>query len=796
MEDDVDSLFEGMVLFTPTQLSDSPPPPPPEPIELPLPPHSHPPPLAAPSPTSAEPLDENLFSDLTLVTPLPVLIENGQEEPKASSSKSIEPGAVNGNSIGSREAAPPSVARQVSRKKKRAAGLRIGYGRHEIEYEPPSHPSTSPSLSPVPIHAVSATPSDVRSKQDTSSVDSVSFQSGRSEQDSSLAFIPAVQADTEPAPSPLTKPEHESVDRGEGDDDPSKDNSDSIEAKFHRVKDEISERLEQARELVAALSMAKKEATRKRRKAAERVNLASARLKELEKSLEEACEAEDFETAERVSESIAGSDKEKEILTNALRDAEAECDGVDEQMQQVLEAQISAEEECVSLLESLTLAASTKSEQIIEKAKLLYEEDMDKWLSSNEALENRKMELEIESHVVNEAREALNGTIEHSTDDGRREKEALCEKKDKLMDELEKLLALVAEKEKEIEENDTKIEAVEKRIAGVVAGFEEAQVNIVENYERLQLNLSEIDMESQALSAKKEEIDESHSMEENKGNKIMEIGARCADEAKAYSEVAGLRKCLISSILKFRENKLGFAKTEAKLSEDVHNLLQEAASARASLQELSSSKSSLQQDIASIEQRMAFIDKRLPELEIEKKVAATARNFKEAARIAAEAKSLSTEKEGMQSEEERNTSDLQKLEQQIEGTVNRLQEIEEQIMLKEKEVAVARIKRLLITACATKAERDAALELGDVEEANLLAAEAEAAESEAKTLYPVYDLKEEELSEIPRHFIPMALVSNLSEINGGEKGKLPQTKPEGCTILKGSICLIYSCASP
>ncbi|KAK4794447.1 hypothetical protein SAY86_012441 [Trapa natans] len=762
MEDDMDSLFEGMVLFTPTQLSDSPPPAPPphEPIEPPLPP-------ATPSPSSSEPLDENLFSDLTLVTPLPVLTENGQEEPKPISSKSIESVAVTGNSVGVREAAPPTVARQVSRKKKRAAGLRIGYGRHEIEHEPPSHPSISPSHSSIQIDAVSTTSSDVRSKQDTSSIDSISSQSGPSEQDTSLPSIPAVQADHEPGPSPPlasaeTKSEHESLGRDEGSDDPLKDNSYWIESKFDRVKALVSEKLEQARELVTALSVAKKEATRKRRKAVEKVNLASARLKELEKSLEEACEAEDFETAERVSESIAGADEEKGALMNALRDAEAECDGVDEQMQQVLEAQIAAEEECVSLLESFSLEASTKAGQILEKAKLLYEEELNKWLSSNEAFEERKMELEIESHVVNGAREVLNGSIEHSTDDDRREKEALCEKKDKLMDELEKLLALVAEKEKEIAENDAKIEAVEKRIAGVVAGFEEAQVNIVKNYERLQLNLSEIDIESRALSARRKEIEESCFIEEDKGNKIREIGARCADEARAYSEVAGLRKGLISSILKFRENKLGFMKTEAKFSDEVQNLRQEAASSRASLQELSSSKSSLQQDIASIEQRMLYIDKRLPELEVEKKVAAAARNFKEAARIAAEAKSLSTEKEGVQSEEERLASELKKLEQEIEGTVNKLQEIEDQIILKEKEVAAARIKRLLITAGAAKAERDAALELGDVEEATLLTAEAEAAESEARTLYPVYDLKEEEFSEIRRHFIPMELVSNLS----------------------------------
>lgn len=220
----------------------------------------------------------------------------------------------------------------------------------------------------------------------------------------------------------------------------------------------------------------------------------------------------------------------------------------------------------------------------MEKAKLFYEEEMDKWLLSSEALEGKKMELEIESQVVSEAREMLNGTIEHSIDDDRREKEELCERKGKLTDELEKLLALVAEKEKEISENDAKIEAVEKRIAGVVAEFEGAQSNIVENYDRLQYNLSQIDMESKALSMKKEEIDESRSLEEDKGNKIREIGTKCADEAKAYTEVAGLRKGLMLSILKFRDNKLGLMKSEANLSDDVQKLRQEAASARASLQ--------------------------------------------------------------------------------------------------------------------------------------------------------------------------------------------------------------------
>ena len=51
------------------------------------------------------------------------------------------------------------------------------------------------------------------------------------------------------------------------------------------------------------------------------------------------------------------------------------------------------------------------------------------------------MELEIESQFMNEASLELNNTIEHSIQNGKKEKEILCKRKDVLMDELEQLLA-------------------------------------------------------------------------------------------------------------------------------------------------------------------------------------------------------------------------------------------------------------------------------------------------------------------------------------------------------------------
>ncbi len=55
----------------------------------------------------------------------------------------------------------------------------------------------------------------------------------------------------------------------------------------------------------------------------------------------------------------------------------------------------------------------------------------------------------------------------------------------------------------------------------------------------------------------------------------------------------------------------------------------------------------LQQEMATAKQRILFVEKHGPELEAEKKLAASARNFKEAGRLAAEAKALMAEKEDL-----------------------------------------------------------------------------------------------------------------------------------------------------
>lgn len=106
--------------------------------------------------------------------------------------------------------------------------------------------------------------------------------------------------------------------------------------------------------------------------------------------------------------------------------------------------------------------------------------------------------------------------------------------------------------------------------------------------------------------------------------------------------------------------------------------------------------------------------------------------------------------------------ELDKVETEIKDTVNKLQESERQISSKEKEAAIAGCERLQLVATAAMAERTAALEMGDLEEADILLAEAEAANFEATKLQQAFDFEMEEIGKKANNFISMALIANLA----------------------------------
>ncbi|XP_071923030.1 uncharacterized protein [Coffea arabica] len=635
--DDMGSLFEGMVLFTTPVHTDS---------------NSisddqnqgkrvsHDAAAAAADSlsqlsSSSLPLDEDLFSDLSLIVAAP---DDRPPSPLSSPSSSSP-------------AASHPQPHLSTRKKRRAAGLRIGYGRDRDGPQPPSrqqlpdpnHHSlqSKPPTFPVAYYHTSNTNVAVAAHQDGGHQIRVHLATQQhSPPHSAASTTCSREADIQQLEENEAKQQDE--------EEPVLSNHPTgscqiVEFRFEEIKTCMTEKLKKAREAVSFLSAARKDSIRKRRKAALQWSQASAKYRELEKQLEEACETEDFEKAERVSESLAPAEKDRELLVVALRDAEAECDAFDSRMQEALQNQIRAEEESASLLRSFALVHS----------------------------------------------------------------------------------------------------------------------NLDEKHNNLELDLRQLDLEHELLTNKKKQIDDDLSQEEVRGEEIREISRISAIEASICQDVVGLRKSMLQLIQKFIEDKMKLSKTEQQFTEDVNMLKLGISSARASLQELSSSKSSIQQEVESCKQRLFFIDKRLPELEAEKKVAATTRNFKEAARIATEVKALSVEREGIGIKMGDAKSQLQQLEEQICNTVNRLEQTESQVLLREKELEMARFQRLNLIAEAATAERFAAIELGDLEEADVLLAEADAAASEARKLLLLRNFRDEDLSDLPKHFVPIELVSKL-----------------------------------
>jgi hypothetical protein len=348
---EMDSLFEGMVLFDPSQLAadqqhkeeekgggggeeeeeeeekegaeEEDHRGPPIPIDAPSAASTS---SSSYSYSSSQPLDENLFSDLTIVTPLETQ-SRSHPSPTSSSSTAIDASIP---TTASTTQVIPLLSRQISRKKKRA-GLRIGYAR---------------DAPPLPLY--DAVDDHIHTSDGSHAHDALVAEDGKtSKHDDHIQQRQEEEEEEEEEEDEEEEEEEEEEVVAVYD----QKSSPSSELSFEHVNAQISEKLNYARELVASVSTARKDSIRRRRKATENVNLASIKHRELEKELEEACEAEDFEMAERVSESLAAAEREKQAFLIALRDAEADSNDIDSKMHEALQAQIAAEEQCVSLLD-------------------------------------------------------------------------------------------------------------------------------------------------------------------------------------------------------------------------------------------------------------------------------------------------------------------------------------------------------------------------------------------------------------------------------------------------------------
>lgn len=225
-------------------------------------------------------------------------------------------------------------------------------------------------------------------------------------------------------------------------------------------------------------------------------------------------------------------------------------------------------------------------------------------------------------------------------------------------------------------------------------------------------------------------------------------------------------------------------------------------------QELAAKVSRLQQEAADVARRLAVANQRIPELEAEKKQAASARNFKEAARLAAEAKLLANDRAAATEQESTVQRELQEAAketalkaEQVRGRLRRhssplhrhsplliprkalarppgcglpaapltwrwtqrgsillidsaracgvqTAEIESMCGEKKRAAALARCTRLFLEAGALRKEMEAAAEMEDFDEAECLQLEAEAADKEVEHLCALHGISHDEMAKL------------------------------------------------
>ena len=206
------------------------------------------------------------------------------------------------------------------------------------------------------------------------------------------------------------------------------------------------------------------------------------------------------------------------------------------------------------------------------------------WQTSMELLETKKMEMDVESQVILEARSGMESAIDHLVEDDKQEMEMLTSKGDVLAKELADLLELVRLKELEIAQNDAQIQEVDKRISNVVSEFHSTQSSIKTRLDNLQAAQSKLDSESEKLALKKKEIDDFVFVSEEKKSKLEELANAASKEASTCWDLVENWRNLVALIMQHRQDRIHFVEMEEKVSQEIQSLRQQVTDSREKLQ--------------------------------------------------------------------------------------------------------------------------------------------------------------------------------------------------------------------
>lgn len=219
--------------------------------------------------------------------------------------------------------------------------------------------------------------------------------------------------------------------------------------------------------------------------------------------------------------------------------------------------------------------------------------------AEEEALELKKNKATEELRVFEEASQELRACIENSIAGEMKEKSCLKEKQEQLDAELQSLLLMVKDKEKEIADNNEKIAQVDNEMAGIISTFENRKEQLEAESEAVYQTLIALEKESEHLAAQKTLLQALLSTGQEQMSTLLHVATTSSYEAARMQRLVDVRRAAANVRLLLRKKEVDLAKKESHALKECQSLRKETIAARTAIQVCASNCSSSYQILKS-----------------------------------------------------------------------------------------------------------------------------------------------------------------------------------------------------
>eukprot|EP00736_Rhodelphis_marinus_P008351 Rmarinus@m.22844 len=456
-----------------------------------------------------------------------------------------------------------------------------------------------------------------------------------------------------------------------------------------------------------------------------------------------------------LSENYDDADKlesEIEALTSELKDFERKLEAETRAFEDIVlmkeelaKAEIHRREACVHTLKMLAATVQDAADKARAAEALEQKTLKDHIEGDEERLAGEEETLQVEEKLLGDEESALETQIRQKTKPQREDREKLRTREVMLEKDILELESKLAAKRAERDELAREASAIEGKIEHVKRKFQR-------QLDRLSAKRHAVEEQRGTIHRERNDLKRARANLED----LREKGAHAAsaDEERIRAlhavrrqERHGLRKVKVSTRrqrLVAEKNRVRMAE-EATEAETVMNLREEIGKTNAEIQTTASKLLQMQRDASQLRLSLAGIESRVPELEAEKKLAVSARNFKEASRIANELKSINSKKEEVTVKLESVSKDVKANEECLEVLNKRDAELMEQLKVNEHKKDMLTFVRLRYTHRELGRQLEAAIGREEYDEAAAIQTELDDVAAEIDTIRSQHGLTEDSL---------------------------------------------------